>query len=161
MNKGDGKYLNGQVALRIAKIAPSLVSDAALSVRSDLSSQGGFMIVACNEEVLIGKAVPYTLVSWRSFKLPRVCRSSLAAEAQACAMALDELMIVKVFFGMMLGPSKGIADSAELYGRGKCAIVTDAKALYAAAEPGQASCTGDPVREGRHQLFEGGMEVGQ
>ncbi|CAJ1359270.1 unnamed protein product, partial [Effrenium voratum] len=95
---------NGQVALRIAKIAPSLekvcfvcFSDAALSVRSDLT-----MIVACNEEVLIGKAVPYTLVSWRSFKLPRVCRSSLAAEAQACAMALDELMIVKVFFGMML-----------------------------------------------------------
>ena len=45
-------------------------------------------------------------------------------------MALDELMIVKVFFGiMMLDPSKGIADSAELYGRGKCAIVTDAKAL--------------------------------
>ena len=148
LNKGDGKYLqelnkmlrfakaNGQVALRIAKIAPSLekvcfvcFSDAALSVRSDLSSQGGFMIVACNEEVLIGKALPYTLVSWRSFKLPRVCRSSLAAEAQACAMALDELMIVKVFFGMMLDPSKGIADSAELYGRGKCAIVTDAKAL--------------------------------
>ena len=153
LNKGDGKYLqelnkmlrfakaNGQVALRIAKIAPSLekvcfvcFSDAALSVRSDLSSQGGFMIVACNEEVLIGKAVPYTLVSWRSFKLPRVCRSSLAAEAQACAMALDELMIVKVFFGMMLDSSKGIADSAELYGRGKCAIVTDAKALYDAAK---------------------------
>ncbi|CAJ1339244.1 unnamed protein product, partial [Effrenium voratum] len=105
LNKGDGKYLqelnkmlrfakaNGQVALRVAKIASSLekvcfvcFSDAALSVRSDLSSQGGFMIVACNEEALIGKAVPYTLVSWRSFKLPRVCRSSLAAEAQACAM---------------------------------------------------------------------------
>ena len=80
-------------------------------------------------QVLIGKAVPYTLVSWRPFKIPRVCRSSLAAEAEACAMALDELMIVKVFFGMMLDPSKGIADSAELYGRGKCAIVTDAKAL--------------------------------
>ena len=81
------------MALRVAKIASSLekvcfvcFSDAALSVRSDLSSQGGFMIVACNEEALIGKAVPYTLVSWRSFKLPRVCRSSLAAEAQACAM---------------------------------------------------------------------------
>ena len=88
---------NRQVALRISKIAPSLekicfvcFSDAVLSVRSDLSSQGGFMIVACNEEVLIGKAVPYILVSWRSFKLPRV--------------SLEPSCGGTCFFGMMLDP---------------------------------------------------------
>ena len=70
-------------------------SDAAVQVRAGSSSQGGFVISLINTKVLEGKSAPYSIVAWRSYKLPKVCRSSLSAEAQSCATALDELMMVK------------------------------------------------------------------
>ena len=64
-------------------------SDAAVQVRADASSQGGFVIIMTNVKVLEGKSVPYSVVAWRSYKLPRVCRSSLSAEARAFGQAAD------------------------------------------------------------------------
>ena len=150
---GDGHYLaelnkslrfaknNAQVKLRMREIGGSFVniaficfSDAALAVRQDLGSQGGFLIVAADPAVLDGKAVPYSVVSWRSFKLPRVARSSLSAEAKACAMALDELLYIKMMYGLLLNPHQSAKDVAAAAGGIKCAIVTDAKALYDAVK---------------------------
>ena len=105
-------------------------TDAALAVRADLASQGGYLIVATSNAVLRGETVPYSVVSWRSFKLPRVARSSLAAEAQACAVGLDELLMVKAFYAYMKEPRRGIKEYDKMIGEQPCAIVTDAKALY-------------------------------
>lgn len=104
-------------------------ADAAFSVRRDLTSQGGFVILACEKGVLHGEKQPASILSWRSFKVPRVCRSSLAAECQACATALEELLMLKTFLQVLKQPGVELKESkGQLHG--ECAMVTDCKALY-------------------------------
>eukprot|EP00438_Fugacium_kawagutii_P005098 Skav221528 [mRNA] locus=scaffold1248:283612:287211:- [translate_table: standard] len=105
-------------------------SDAAFNVRSNGSSQGGFIVVLTSKRVLKGEKVGYSILSWRSFKLNRVCRSSLSAESQACATALDELMMVKTMVALMLDPKADPTLPDTAASCGDSAIVIDAKALY-------------------------------
>ena len=131
---------NGDVKIHFPKVVDdwkdlSFVgySDAAHGVRRDLGSQGGFLIVATSPKVHTGAVCRYTPVAWRSYKLTRVCRSSLSAEAQACATAIDELMLVKMMFNMLKHPELEVSnkDVAKL---GKSALVIDARALFDATK---------------------------
>lgn len=69
-------------------------SDAAIANRVHLSSTGGFVIGFAHRQMLEGVPGPVSLVSWRMHKLRGVCRSSLAAEAQALAECEAELFLV-------------------------------------------------------------------
>lgn len=72
---------------------------------------------------------PMSTVSWRSFKLPRVCRSSLAAECQSLSSSLEELMMAKAFLAKLQRPLdelKYLKDDLKQ----DCAVITDCKALY-------------------------------
>ena len=71
-------------------------SDAAFACRADLSSQGGYLTI------LEGNACGYHLLDWRSFKLPRVARSTLAAEGQAASEAADNLHFVVSFWKALI-----------------------------------------------------------
>ena len=103
--------------------------DAAFGVRKDLASQGGFLILLADKQVLHGKKVKYSILSWKSFKLPRVCRSSLSAESQAMAGALEEVLMVKTFLKMLMNPGLNVQGAQESLDM-PCAIITDCKALY-------------------------------
>lgn len=109
-------------------------ADAAFGVRKDMSSQGGYIVVACDVSVLKGEKRPGSMISWRSFKLPRVCRSSLAAECQACSTALDELMMAKLYLIFLQKPLASLAEGQRILGGKECALVTDCKALYDAVQ---------------------------
>ena len=104
-------------------------SDAALGVRQDLASQGGFLVLAVDKRVLQGEVGRYSVIAWRSYKLTRVCRSSLAAGSQACAAAVDELMIIKAIYGMIKDPKMNIKNDDIAKGS-KSVVVIDARALY-------------------------------
>ena len=82
-------------------------SDAAYGARPDGSSQGGFMILLTHKKALQGERTNYNIMSWRSFKLPRVCRSSLSAEAQACSAAVDEMTLLRAMIIADVRPSPG------------------------------------------------------
>ena len=110
---------NGDVKIHFPKIVDDWkdlnfvgYSDAALGVRRELGSQGGFLIVASSPKVHTGAVCRYTPVAWRSYKLTRVCRSSLSlsAEAQACATATDELTLVKMMFSMLKHPELEVSN---------------------------------------------------
>ena len=47
-------------------------ADAAFCVREDKSSQGGFIVLAAHKSVLEGQKCPASVLSWRSFRLPRL-----------------------------------------------------------------------------------------
>ena len=66
--------------------------DAGWASRLDGSSQGGYMSFACHAQLLDGHEATVNLIDWKSWKLKRVCRSSLAAECQSMAEALDNLI---------------------------------------------------------------------
>eukprot|EP00435_Cladocopium_sp_Y103_P029592 s669_g7.t1 len=127
---------NSDVVLRFPVLAEDwkdihfvVFSDAALGVRQDLASQGGFLILAVNKKVLQGEVGRYSVIAWRSYKLTRICRSSLAAESQSCATAIDELMIVKSLYGMLVNRDLEVK-SNDLAKGTKSAAVIDARALY-------------------------------
>lgn len=85
--------------------------------------------MAVDKRVLHGEVGRYSVIAWRSYKLTRVCRSSLAAESQACATAIDELMIVKTLYGMIKDPEINIKNDDIAKGS-RSAVVIDARALY-------------------------------
>ena len=75
--------------------------DAAFASRADLSSQGGYLVTMVNKDVTTGQEGSYQLIDWRSWKLPRVARSSLAAESQAASEAADAMLYASMFWKLM------------------------------------------------------------
>ena len=70
------------------------LSDAAWGTREDGSSQGGYLILAVPPKMFDGESAEYAFLDWKSWKLDRVSRSSLNAETQAAAPAVDVLSFV-------------------------------------------------------------------
>ena len=81
-----------------AKVCFVAWSDAALGNRPNGGSAGGYLIATTTPDILEGKPCTLNVVSWKSFRLPRVARSSLAAEVQGSSEAEEELMFA-VFNG--------------------------------------------------------------
>ena len=120
----------GKVYNRIDDCCIVAFADAAYAVRSDQSSQGGIIVILTSKEILAGKTVPYSVLSWRSSKLQRVCRSSLSAEAQSCSQAVDELAMIRTMIALTLDYTKDPRRDETAASCGKGVIVTDAKALF-------------------------------
>jgi hypothetical protein len=132
----DPNYKNDELPVFI------VFSDAALATREDLSSQGGYLILAAHPRVLDGEEVPIQVVDWSSKKLPRVSRSSLNSEAQAASTAVDALEFIKVFYSLMLDHRRDPRKDETMQMLGVSALVIDAKALYdAAVKDGVATAT--------------------
>ena len=72
----------------------------------------------------------YHVWDWRSFKLPRVARSSLSAEAQAAGQASDALELCCRFWEHLIKPQLKLRDLLGAPSSLKPVLVTDAKALY-------------------------------
>ena len=134
----DFKVVMQKVFSGLEDMCYVVYSDAAFGVRSDGSSQGGYIVILTSLKALAGETVAYNIVGWRSFKLTRVCRSSLSAESQGCSGALDELMMIKTFTALLMDPSIDPKDEATA-SRGASALVIDAKGLYDAL---QKDCIG-------------------
>ena len=77
-----------------------------------------------------GKRMKYAIMSWRSFKLMRVCWSLLSAESQACATAVDELYVTEVFYSLLLNPHQDLRSDETAKRAGESIVVVDARALY-------------------------------
>ena len=73
-------------------------TDAAWAVRPEGSSQGGYLLFFADRELLDGKEAKLSIMDWKSWKLKRKVRSSLAAESQALADAVDSLNYLRSFF---------------------------------------------------------------
>ena len=93
---------------RLEDLRLTCMFDAALGVRHDQASQGGFVILLTNKNAFEGVETPYHVLEWRSFKLPRIARSSLSAEAQSAATAVDSTEFVVRFWHMIFNPQDSL-----------------------------------------------------
>ena len=75
-------------------------SDAAWAVRPDGSSQGGLLLFSTSHDLAKGKEAPVGIIDWKSWKLGRKVRSSLAAESQAMADVVDTLNFIRLLLLM-------------------------------------------------------------
>ena len=105
-------------------------SDASVNNRPDMGSTGGYLICATTPGMLDGENSPVTPISWRSAKLARVSRSSLAAETQAASEAEEELMMIRLQWREISGHDVRISKPGQEIRRVRGALVTDAKSLY-------------------------------
>ena len=107
------------------------MSDAAWGIRKDSKSQGGYLVVLTHKRVLEGAMdQPYIILDWRSYKLPRVSRSSLNSESQACAGAMDALEYLLHVWQGCIDPQFELRHVDERKALLPSALVVDAKALY-------------------------------
>lgn len=105
--------------------------DASWSNRRDLSSQGGMITVITSQDILSGQACDFTPVSWQSKRLPRVCRSSTAAEIQMASTAVDAHEFLKqLFLDLFNEKSLSLNILDECLQQMKSVIVTDSKNMY-------------------------------
>jgi hypothetical protein len=105
-------------------------SDASFGCRADLASQGGFLLLMVNKNVAEGTEGYYNILDWRSWKLARIARSTLAAESQAASEAADALLFTCTFWNLVWKPWLPLdrLETAKIYNNPK--LVVDAKALY-------------------------------
>ena len=87
------------------------------------------MILAVPPRMFEGESAEYAIIDWRSWKLDRVSRSSLNAETQAAATAVDVLAFCHSFINLMHNPSLALK-TAALQTTRTSALVVDAKSLY-------------------------------
>ena len=91
----------------------TVFADASLGNLPDGGSQAGYLVFLVDDE---GNAA---LIDWKSYKIRRVVRSTLAAETLAMSDAVDSAMLVALTWSEMLGcdniPVEAITDCRSLY----------------------------------------------
>ena len=112
--------------------------------RPDGSSQGGYMIFACPKSLLAGHEAPLSLLEWKSWKLKRVCRSSLSAECQAMAEALDNLNFMRLFWELLFSNKTRhkLDQDEKLKHAAESCLITDCKGLFDAVNRNQSAGLG-------------------
>ena len=105
-------------------------SDASFRCRNDHPSQGGFLLLMVHKDVAKGAEGHYNVIDWRSWKLARIARSTLAAESQAASEAADSLLFTSTFWNLIWKPWLPLdqVETARLVHSPK--LVVGAKALY-------------------------------
>ena len=104
--------------------------DASFCSRPDGTSQGGYFVLLAPKQVLETQEDVYHILDWKSFKLPRVARSSLSAEAQSAGCAADATEFACRYYEHLLQPDVPLATLLNLKSSLAPTLVTDAKALF-------------------------------
>jgi len=139
-----------ELALRVQKIPEEkmrwgVISDASFGNARGGKTQGGHMLITFHEEMLRGEEAVCNLLHWKSGKLHRTTSSTLAAETQALARGVGDLLWMMVMYLELVDPQFQLREwrkAVRRYGytaftkyddkeelAGALAIV-DAKSLY-------------------------------
>lgn len=81
-----------------------VVSDASWANAGGGKTQGGHMLLTCDEEMLQGKQAVCNLLRWKSGKLHRTVGSTLAAETQSLVRGVGDLLWMMVMYAEMTEP---------------------------------------------------------
>jgi len=110
--------------------------------------------LALKQEILAGIWTPISLISWGAAKLPRVARSSLAAEIQGACIAEEEAFTVRLMWAEINGVSAdSTLEANEAVRTVPSFLVTDAKALYDASKSETSALGLKEKRSGIELLF--------
>ena len=122
-------------------------SDAALANRPGGASTGGFLLGLIHPKDLEKGEGRINLVSWRSAKLQRVARSSLAAEAQALSELEQEAMFARLTWYELMGGKVKEEDPVSGAEKVKATLVVDAKAMYDVLEKGDIASSAYSLKD--------------
>ena len=115
-------------------------TDAAVANRADKHRWTG-------PAMMEGEPSPLSFMSWRSGKLQRVARSSLAAEVQAFGEGEEELMYTRLCWAEMRGHTVDPGDFEHVLQHVPGVMVTDVKSLYDVVRKGELNTAGLGLRD--------------
>ena len=95
-----------------------------------------------NEEALQGAISPLTVLGWKSKKLPRVARSSAAAETQAAGTAEEESEYTRLTLSSILYGQRPLSEWTETCKKVPAALVLDCKCLFDALSRSETTALG-------------------
>ena len=107
-----------------------IFSDTSFGYRPDLSSQGGYLLAMLDKAVAKGAEDHYNVLDWRSWKLARISRSTLAAESQAASKAADLRLFTSIFWNLIWKPWLPLDQLQTTKIMVEPHLIVDAKALY-------------------------------
>ena len=105
-------------------------SDAAWAVRRDGSSQGGYLVALADGDALLNREFQLNWISWQSGKLPRVARSSSAAEVQAAGIAQEEMEYVRLVWFEVLNGQFPLSSWMDCCATIPGALIMDCKGVF-------------------------------
>ena len=109
-------------------IIVAVFADSSFANSQNMKSQCGYIVVLTTEEIKSGASAPIMLLETYSGSIKRVCRSTLAAEANAFLMATEAGDYVRSLLMEMKFPGTSVQDVQE-YKKGILLAFTDAKSL--------------------------------
>lgn len=122
-------------------------TDAALGNRPNGGSTGGYVLAAAEPQIAEGEPAVLNLIAWKSNRLPRIARSSLAAEVQGFSEGEEELMYVRLQWAEMCGSTIPLRQPETVVQSVPGIMVTDARSLYDVIQKGEQSTSGLGLRE--------------
>ena len=87
------------------------------------------------------------VVGWKSCRLQRVARSSLAAESQALADLEQESMFARLTWAELLGHQVNLENTVPFLTKIPAVLITDARALFDALEKGSIASSGYSMKD--------------
>ena len=117
-------------------------TDAAWKVRRDDTSQGGYLVFVTDHALMQNREAPLSLLAWQSAKLPRVCRSSSAAEVQAAGDGQEEMEFCRLLLSELLFGDIYMKEWATDCARVPGALVLDCRGVFDALDKSESSALG-------------------
>ena len=106
-------------------------SDSSWANAAELKSQAGFMVFIAGEGVNSTDGDRASLLDWRSHRIKRQCRSTLAAETMAMDAAMDAGLFARELMAEVMIPSYVPLQAGRLPGEFLPVVaVTDCRSLY-------------------------------
>lgn len=117
-------------ALDLDTAVVGVFSDASFANRPDQTSQGAYLVTLMDPQATQGKMSSLSVLSWSTHKVRRVCRSTLSAEAQAAAMAVENGDFVKILLAEAKCSQFPIQNYHQYLKSQKGVLVIDARSVY-------------------------------
>ena len=122
-------------------------SDAAVANRPDGASTGGHIYGFMRPEDVENGYGKVNVIGWKSGRLQRVARSSLAAETQALADMEQEIMFARLTWAELLGNRVNLEQTVPAIKKIPAVLITDARALFDALEKGSIASSGYSMKD--------------
>ena len=104
-------------------------ADSSFANVENLKSQSGFVVGLTKPEITTGVEVPIYVLETYSGSIKRVCRSTLAAEANGFLNGVEAAEYVRSLIMEMVHPGTSIRDLDNHYLKRKVVCITDARSL--------------------------------
>ena len=95
-----------------------------------LKSQGGLSCTLTTPAALTSAGAAFSLLDYRSYRIKRVCRSTLGAETAAMDQAVDHGCYIRKALAELLCPGYRATGGDPEEGLLACFVVTDCKSLF-------------------------------